>query len=775
MKISVAWIFDHIDADWHKIDIPQLVDKFNRTTAEIEGVVKVDTDFSPMSLVQVISASSSSIKVVSPELKKELTMPIRNDAQTGQFFLIKKYEKDYCWVSLADLESGKDGLMPTLYVDQKWQAGGWKKIVEAQDYILEIDNKSITHRPDMWSHRGFAREIAAILNLPLIPLKKIIAHKELQQFDACAKSSADFPVELILKDQKIGKRFAGLYCGSVQNRPSSLQIAFRLARTGNRPIDALVDATNVVMLDIGQPVHAFDATDIKVMEARLAKKGEKVTLLDEQEISLTKDDYVITDGSKPISLAGVMGGKKSGISQNTSTLFLESANFDATTIRRTAARFKIRTEASARFEKTLDPNQNIMAILRFLKHLDDEKIQYNAAPFIVSLGKAALPLTLTVNHAFIANKLGVQLDSSFVVNTLEKLSFEVSKFNKKDLTEYQITVPTFRCTKDIAIPEDIVEEIGRFFGYDNIALALPQREVAPSDLTAVTRVHNIKQFFAHSLRMHEVYNYAFYDESFLQEAKLDVGSCVHVQNPVSENWKRPVSSLIPHLLKNVQQNMADHDRLRFFEWGRTWKHVNGSVIENKSLAGIIFVKKCVIDFYEAKDLFEHLFVLLDLPVSWEKTEGSAPSWFAPYQTAKLVHNGSFLGWAGKIKTELLSQISEGQAFIFEINGDELLSYKAPEKKYEPISKYPSVHRDISMLVPLNITLDQVVMEVKSVDKRVHEVRLIDFFQKDEWKDKKSLTIRFVIQDQEKTLTSEEADKVNIKIEKQLAHLGASIR
>ncbi|MFC1845527.1 phenylalanine--tRNA ligase subunit beta [Candidatus Dependentiae bacterium] len=775
MKISVAWIFDHIDADWQKIDIAQLVDKFNRTTAEIEGVDNVSMDPDSMSLVEVVSLGADAVTVSSPELKKEMTLTPRKDAQKGQFFLIKKDGKDYRWISLVDLGCGKDGLLPALYVDEVMRAGGWKKSFEAQDYILEIDNKSITHRPDMWSHRGFAREVAAILNLSLVPLENITVQKEVKAFDNHAPSSPDSPIEISLKDQKVGKRFAGLYCGSVQNRPSSLRVALRLARTGNRPINALIDATNFVMLDVGQPMHAFDASVLKTVEARLAKKGEKLTTLDDQEIELTTNDFVITDGKKPISLAGVMGGKESGISDTTTAIFLESANFDATTIRRTASRHKIRTESSARFEKTLDPNQNVTAILRFLKHLTDEGVAYDSAPFIASLGKETAPLQVAIKHDFICSKLGVALDPSFVSNTLQRLAFEVVQSGKDDAVEYQVTVPTLRCTKDVTIKEDIVEEVGRFFGYDNLELVLPKRAVEPSDLTPVMRVRNMKQLLAHSVNMREVYNYALYDESFLQSINLEVGDCVRIQNPVSENWQRLTTSLIPHLLKNVQQNSTDHDRLRFFEWGRTWKRGNGSVLESKSLAGIIFVKKCVIDFYEAKDMLERLFNLLALPVSWKKAGKSVPSWFAPYQTAKLVHNGNSLGWAGKVDSALLASITEGEAFIFELDGDELLAHKEQEKQYVPTSKYPGVHRDVSMLVSLEVTVQQIVMEVRATDERVRDVRLVDFFQKEEWQDKKSVTIRFIIQDEEKTLTSEEADQVSVKIAKQLERLGANIR
>lgn len=770
MKISIAWLFDHIESDWKKVDLAEFTSKFNTTTAEIEAFYKVECDVKSFTLATVTAVHADRMTVVSEELGKTFDLPVDKGVVVGQCLMIKKDPAGLRRATLADLHCEKDGLVPAVYVEASQQAGGWKKYFEAEDYILEVDNKSITHRPDMWSHRGFAREVAAILGKPLRPLEQFVVEKQVVVYEKTVPATADSPLAITVDDQTVGKRFAGLYCHTVENRPSSLNMMYRLARTGNRPLNALIDTTNYVMLDVGQPMHAFDARKVSAMTARLAKKGEKLTLLDGQILELTAHDYVITDGTKPIALAGVMGGKDSGIDATTKGLFLEAAHFDAATIRRTAARFKLRTEASARFEKTLDPNNNITALVRFLKLLDDQKIQYTAAHSIASLGKEAQPLVLTISHTLIESRIGASIMPAFIEHTLTTIGFGVARSGDT----YEVTVPTFRCSKDVTIQEDLIEEIARFFGYSNIPSALPEQERKPFDLRSIMRVRLMKKTLAQALRMKEVYNYALYDEHLLHHLSFEPHNCVEIKNPVSEERRRLVTSLVPQLIANVKHNSNEHEQLRFFEWARVWRLHNNKVYEQKSLAGIMFDRKHAVDFYEAKDLLLQFFASLDMKVVWNKAQ-QAPQWFSKYQTAELELDGNVIGYAGKIDQALLEHGGEGDAFVFELNGNALLNYAAPLKRYEQLAQYPSIRRDISMLAPLEVSLEHVVALVRSVDERIQGVTLLDFFHKDEWKDKKSLTIRCMIQDKTRTLTGEDADEVCQKINKKLEQFGVSIR
>ena len=230
-------------------------------------------------------------------------------------------------------------------------------------------------------------------------------------------------------------------------------------------------------------MHAFDVGKLpdKQIVVRNAKNKETITLLDGQTVELAAEDCVVTDGKKPIALAGIMGGKESGVNAATKSIFLEAACFDAAVIRKTAMRVKKRSESSARFEKSLDPNQIVNAIERFLKLLDDNGITYKATDKIIAIGQKAIQKKLEVAHSFIEQQLGVTIDPKFVVQILEKLEFAIDYKNGA----YQIIIPSFRATKDIAIQQDIVEEVGRFYGYDKITEVLPSRETKPFDLTPV--------------------------------------------------------------------------------------------------------------------------------------------------------------------------------------------------------------------------------------------------------------------------------------------------
>lgn len=776
MKISIAWVFDHIDADVAQIDLPELVKRFNETTAEIEGYQKIVTDLTMLSVAQVRSIGSS-IGAYSPEWELEVSLDPRHDAQKDQWYLIIKRDKKYDWATSVDVGAQKMMLLPAVYVASAEQKGAWKKQMETTDYVLTVDNKSITHRPDMWGHRGFAREIAAILDLPLTSLDEFLAHHEIITYDHEAPATKEMPFGIKIESEKGCKRFAGLYMPHIAMQPSLLWMMIRLSRIDSRAINAVVDATNYVMFDVSQPIHAFDASllESKAVEVRWARNKETLELLDDQVLELSSQDLVVSDGSHPVALAGVMGGKKFGVTQQTSAIFIESANFDAATIRRTAQRYKIRTEASARFEKSLDPNQNTEAILRFLKLFEEAKISYTAAGSIHSLGVGIMPLQLTISQSYIDTRLGVPVAPEFVVNTLQKLGFGITQHAQGNDSTYRVVVPTFRSTKDITIPIDIVEEIGRFYGYSSIPFVLPQKKTTVSDNGWVHQIYGIKELLAFGLSMHEIYSYALFDESFLRIMGWDPGDTAQIKDPISENQYRLVTTLLPHLIKAVYENSADYNQLRFFEWGRSWKKEGGDIQEHKLLSGIFYDKKEPINFYDAKALLAQLFDQLHLTVQWQHAGALHDPWFDEDQTAVLLHEGRAIGVAGTVSTSFLKKMTEGHAFMFELDGNFLEQYQRPSHRFVPLAKYPAVERDISVLVPLSLTVDELTRIIQASDNRVVAVTLVDMFQKKEWKDERSLTMRYTMRDATKTMTKSEADTIHAVIIKAVLRAGVTVR
>lgn len=786
MKISISWVFDHINGDWKKVNIENLANRLSQTTVEIGSFKKISINLEHFLITNVIALETENVILYSKEIKKEIELPKHDGIALGSMYLIIKNGHEFRWAQMSDLGSEKETLIPEIFVSDELQSGKWKESFESQDYILELDNISITHRPDLWGHRGFAREIAAILDLPLLPIENFIARRIINNFEKTyLQSNPNNPFCSSIENPEVCKRFATFYIKQIENKPSCLWMINRLAKVDSKPINTIVDTTNYVMLDLSQPMHAFDAEKIqgKTVNVRLAKKNETLTLLDGELIELTDKDIVIADSQKPVSLAGVMGGKDSQVNQGTKSLVIESANFDAGVIRKSSARFKKRTEASSRFEKSLDPNQNVIAIERLLKLFQDESLPMQLSDSIVSLGKETKEKIINIKHDFIQKKLGVDLQLNFVVKTLKKLEFSIIQ---KDLSLYEIIVPTFRSTKDVTLPEDIVEEVGRYLCYDNIPFVLPTKPTYTSDLNVVMTERKIKQFFAHSCQMHEAQNYPFYDEQFLREIKWEPGKTIDALSPVSENWKRLVTSLVPHLIKNVQQNLNKSDELRFFESNRIWTpNKDEKQIEKKSLAGIFFSQKKSLDFYQCKEYLNNFFDLFEIQIDWVKAKENLELWYSQYQSANLMHKDKKIGVAGKISSEFLLRIAPGDvtadalakqdAFAFEIDADFLLSYKPGIKKFKPISKYPAVWVDVSFFIPLKFTVDELTKIISRTDSKIYKVELIDLFVKDEWLDKKSLAFRLHLLDEEKTMTKNEIDQILSRTKKELENIGAQLR
>lgn len=783
MKLSLAWIFDHIQGvNIKNIDMNDLMVQFSAKVAEIEDHYPISINLDEFALAQVTKINPESCVVYCQEWKKEINLPVRKDAQKDLYFIIKYEKKNYSWATLADFGAEKDGQFAAVHVIEKEIAGDWKRHIETKDYIWVIDNKAITNRPDMWGHRGFAREVAAVLQQKLAPEEQFLAAKPIKHYIDFAPVSSSNPFSLGIENTEcalICKRIAGTYISSINYQQSNILMAQRLARVDSKPIDLIVDCTNYVMLDIGQPMHAFDAEKITShkLVGRCAHKGEKLQLLDGEIIELTPEDFVISDGNEPVALAGIMGGMSTSVSKTTHSLYIEAANFDASAIRKTAARHKKRTESSARFEKSLDPNNNTQALLRFIKLLDVLEVPYQSADAIASIGQLSQEKIIEVTHQEITTIIGMHISSDNVQKYLMQLGFGVEvKHEVKDTSKviYHVTVPTYRSTKDVTIKQDIIEEIARFVGYTNIPPLLPSRQMNPFDITGVTRTRQIKQQLAYGSRMNEVQTYAFYDEEFIKQLNYDPQDTLQLAQPFSQNIKRLVTSLVPNLLKCVLLNSTKEDELRFFELNRIW-FTDRESVESRELAGIFYHKKEHVDFYTCKAQVDKLCASLGLKVAWRKITQPVDPWYNVHQTAELVYEDQIIATAGMVSTKFLHTIVEGSAFVFEINGDFLLNIEPKQRKFKPLFKYQDVSLDISMMVPLTVTVAQLSDTIVKADKRIQEVNLVDFFEKEEWQNQKSITMRFVLYDDQKTMVKEEIDTVYSAVAKAVQSLGANIR
>lgn len=771
MKLSLAWIFDHINADWKSQDVQLIFKKFNAITAEIEKIHFINFDLSNFFMATFIEQVGDTLVLEIPELSSKISLPLRAQDQDllalkpGLCFMLKRTGADFSWATATDFDLEKGGPLPAFDVAQADLLGNWRAQFESTDVMIEVDNKSITHRPDMWGHRGFAREIAAFLDLPFKPETEFIKPIPISVFDEKSQSTASTPFIVQNNAPELCAKFTGLYFSSIEHKPSNLLFASRLLKVGLKPHSGVVDATNYLMQDWSQPVHAYDAQKIGGQKViiRKAISDEKLDLLDGTTITLTDQDLVIADEKKPMCLAGVKGGLHSGVGPTTTQLFFESANFQATSVRKTAQRHKLRTDSSARYEKTLDPEQALQGAGRFAKLLEQCTIHAVYAQEIIALGKQIPDEVIEVEHKFLQARSGVALQESDVVNSLTSLGFKVLvNTNQDNQKVYTVHVPSFRASKDIKIKEDILEEVIRSYGFERITHHLPHFAQEPFDVTSIMRLRSIKRFFAYAVGMTEQQNYAFHDEAFVAQLGLTPLQSATVINPISENHCRMIDSLIPGLLKNVKENHVGQDRLAFFECGRQWIRAEKELIERKSLAGIIFDKRTNVDFYEGKQHILHLFKLIGMPtdaLTWKKISSGA-SWYNKQQTAEVFYNNYLLGYVGKADALILAQldiIQGADAFIFELDLDYLLGLSGSITRMQKISKFQETSFDISILAPLTLTVAHLQQAFAAVDPLVYKVELIDFFEKEEWADQRSLTFRFFMQHQERTLEKEDID------------------
>jgi len=426
----------------------------------------------------------------------------------------------------------------------------------APDRVIEIDNKSITHRPDLWGHFGMAREVAAILGLELRDPARL---ELLPQGDAAIKIQTE--------DLDLCPRYSALVFENVTVQPSPLWLQYRLTAIGLNPINNIVDMTNFVMAELAQPMHAFDADLLHgdTIFVRGAKAGERFRALNDEEYTLDASNLVIADAAGAIALAGVIGGGDSAISAKTTRVVLESANFQASSIRKTSSAIKLRTDASMRFEKAQDPVNTVRGLARAVELLRE------ISPGVRLVGGVAdraremtAPPPIELSLAWLERKLGRKIEPAEVRRILESLAFGVTEVQPGT---FSVNVPSWRATKDVSIKDDLVEEVGRMVGYDSIT---PQAPLVP----AAVPPGNPGRRFQHDVRnlfvdngFTEVYNYSFLSEEAVRAFGFDPAAHIRVMNPIASNQELMRASLLPGIWKNITDNAKNRESFRLFEIG----------------------------------------------------------------------------------------------------------------------------------------------------------------------------------------------------------------
>jgi phenylalanyl-tRNA synthetase beta chain len=527
----------------------------------------------------------------------------------------------------------------------------------------------------------------------------------------------------------------------------------RLEVCGIKPINNVVDITNYVMLELGQPLHAFDLEKIegKKIIVRFAKKGEKILTLDDEEYDLDKDILVIADSKKPIAIAGIKGGKETGISEKTKVILLESANFDPITIRRGSIKLDLKTDASMRFSHGLDPNLTEIAANR-AAYLISEICGGKVAKGILDFyPEKVLPKKIKLEIGKVESLLGTKIPKQKILKILKSLGFKV---NQKLIVE----VPTFR--RDVSIQEDLIEEIGRIYGYEKIENKFPVSAlVLPKKNQEIFWENFVKDVLV-SLGFTEVYNYSFLSKEDIENFGFEK-EAIEIENPASAFYQFLRPSLIPGLIKNVQKNQTEFSEIKIFEIGRIFK----SKKEKKALAGVIIGEK----FFEAKGVIDTL--LKKMGISnfyfdfYEPTpEESKISIWQMKKSAEIKIDGEEAGFLGEISRKILEKYKiKDKVVAFDIDFEKLANLATEEHEYEPFSIYPAIVRDISVLVPKDVLVEDVMNVIEeTAGKLIRDIDLFDIYEEIE-EERKSLAFHIIFQLKDRAILPEEVENAFQKI------------
>ncbi len=667
------------------------------------------------------------------------------------------------------LENKVDGIYDFKGMDVK-EGMPLAKVFSKNDVVFEIDNKSLTHRPDLWGHYGMAREIAAITDNKLKKLEPKVT----------IPSKGESP-DIEVKDYDLCPRYCGLTITGVKVEESPKWLADRLMAVGYRPISNIVDITNYVMAELGQPLHAFDKDYIKKgIIVRRAEKNEKITTLDGQERKLDDKMLVIADHEKPVAIAGVMGGENSEINDGTTEVIIESANFNPQSIRTTSTRLGLRTEAVQRFEKSLDPHMAELAIKRtaelILQLCPDAKI---AGPITDKKKISLKELTITLDTQNVSSKIGVPISLKQCTDILESLEFGV---HKKSDTLLEVLVPTFRATKDIDIEDDLVEEIVRIYGYDNVEPTLPALPIkSPTENVERTRKHHARNLLSYGFGLTEIYNYSFYGQNDLAKCLMNDKHHLQLQNYLSQDETHLRTTLAPNLFKNIADNLRYHDALRFYEIGRTYKEIGEYFpLEEKWISGaVVLPKKAKLEaFYDVKSIAGDFLKQFSKHKVELYEAKDCPVYAHPSRCATIKVRGQEVGFVFEAHPQVLKNFDiEAKVAMFEINFTKLAAIDEPLVKHEQLPKFQGLDIDISVVIDRKKTVGDIEKEIRKADKNlIKRVKLFDLYEGEHVeKDKKALAFRVLLQASDRTLTDEEMSSIQKKIFQNLEKIGGVIR
>ncbi len=804
MLLSLRWLARYVDlAD---IEATRLADDLTMTTAEVEGIETSGAalrdivvgfvvecgkhpDADKLSLTKIDDGSGELLQVVcgAPNVAQgqkiafcRVGVAVPIDGKKPKKGKIRGYESVgmICSSRELGLSDEHEGIL-VLDTD-KAPGTPLTDVLPLSDTLIEIDNKSVTHRPDLWGHYGFARELAAMYRRPL--------RDALEGLKVALPTSGEtVPVD-VSGARGACARYCALVVQDVVVGPSPAWMQQLLVSVGARPRNNIVDLTNWLQFDLGQPTHAFDLGRLHGprIDVRYAEPGSTMRTLDGEQRELGAFDLVICDAQGPVALAGIMGGEGSMVDERTTSVLLESANFDAVTVRRTSMRLGLRSDSSARFEKSLDPALAEVTAKKFIAMLAE------VAPGARATGPLHDPTAWRYDEKHVHLRsprvsalLGVPIDEASARGFLEPLGFSL---REKGYESFDVAVPSWRATKDIAIEEDLVEEVGRCFRYDSIPPQAPRAEVqALVRDPELVLLEKLRMVCAYDLGMHEVYNYSFLDDALCARLGLEGEDYVEVTNAIASHLRRVRRDVLPSLLGSLADNMQRHDEVALFEVGmgyRPHRDIEGAMGEERQgqrlpfevhqLVAVRARRSAAPPYARLRGDYEALLARLGIAVHEARlpteAEARALPWMHPRRTALfLTKAGATLGYVGDLhpKTARALELdyssragSVGGAAALCLDLRVALAAAHTDLRYEPVPKFPSQPVDLAFLVEEAVPVaDLARLIVDANAKFVRRHKLFEVYRGPGLPaGKKSLNFRVELGSDKRTLNTEDEER-----------------
>ncbi len=762
------WIGDFVDLSG--LDKKSLIKNFTLSTAEVEDIIEKGSDLSGVVVAKILSVENhpdskklhllkvdkgDEVLVVvcgAPNVREGMKVALATvGGRIGEITIAPRALAGYTSYGMccseAELGISDDNSGLWEITDDIALGTDIKEAYDIEDIIFEVDNKSLTNRPDLWSHYGMAREFATLTGREL----KKPALLDVEQFASLPEVAVDVRSELCY-------RYSAIKVENVTRKVSPVNMRIRLYYCGSRAINFLADLTNYVMMELGQPMHAFDNAKVDKIEVQTFDKEFKFATLDGVERNIDENMLMITSGDIPVAIAGVMGGDASKIEDDTTSLLLESATFDGVSVRKTTTRLGLRTDSSQRYEKMLDPELCRVATERVLKILAD----CDAGAKVISsytdkYVKHYPTITLNFDKHYVDRYTGIEISNETIVKTLTALGFGVTLSGD----DFTVTVPSWRSTKDVTIKADIIEEITRIYGYDNFEIftsvspLIPVRkEILKSD------EDRMKDILVKSHRLHEVHSYIWSDMKKNDELGIKTPENVRIINAQTPDHAILRRSMIPTLLAFVKENKGYSDSFGIFEIGHTVEGLreNGECNEQNKLGVVLYSKSESEEalFLRARDIAAELcrdilhiepeFASADCDYDFEH----------PVNSFDLTVGGEKIGYLSVPHPTVLENIDKKCAVAFvEIATERFAGVSAAQQKYEEPSKFPAIEIDVTFTADVGaIVFSELVSAAKSAaGEMLRDVTVKDIYTAEDGSS--SITLRFAFASSERTLTKQE--------------------